>query len=534
MMNGKRLGRFALSPPLRHRRTLRPPITLLHQITSELSPRCLRPSSLGLKTGVSERTFYVGARHTSSERSSSLGAGHMARGRANRAYLAVGGMVAFLAVVLLAREGQLPESFAEWDDKLVWEEIYDLAQLSNMTTKTSALITRWFEGHGYTGGVVVRELYEASTRYFVHAGHLQEEEHSRVHHVAIRGTVSLKELSINLKTRLVFDEECGCNLHEGFKGMSDSVADDIEQFLEPGAEIKVCGHSLGGAIAVIVAAKLKRRGHNVVMAMTFGAPMVTDAPGAKLLRQFVPVLRVTHETDLIPLGPLTAANVLPSDGWSSTRAERGTSSRNNREGTISENIAGLVVDGRARGKEQDDHDGVFSGKERGVATNVQQEQSIGPRTGYSHFGSQLVLLRSSKCIECRREENPPGSLKLQRRGTIGVRTWDDIWGPPPGPISPPVASDDRSGCEHCPSRGTSYYDPKGEEGSFFDSPWIRLTNITFTHRMRHYESEVFSRLEQHRLRRHQETNEASSTSSPFQSSPAAEDATAPTPVPAEL
>ena len=119
MMNGKRLGRFALSPPLRHRRTLRPPITLLHQITSELSPRCLRPSSLGLKTGVSERTFYVGARHTSSERSSSLGAGHMARGRANRAYLAVGGMVAFLAVVLLAREGQLPESFAEWDDKVL-------------------------------------------------------------------------------------------------------------------------------------------------------------------------------------------------------------------------------------------------------------------------------------------------------------------------------------------------------------------------------------------------------------------------------
>ena len=81
--------------------------------------------------------------------------------------------------------------------------------------------------------------------------------------------------------------------------------------------------------------------------------------------------------------------MLPSDGWSSTRAERGTSSRNNREGTISENMPGLVVDGRARGKEQDDHDGVFSGKERGVATNVQQEQSIGPRTGYSHFGSQV-------------------------------------------------------------------------------------------------------------------------------------------------
>ncbi|CAN0588285.1 unnamed protein product, partial [Ectocarpus sp. 12 AP-2014] len=88
--------------------------------------------------------------------------------------------------------------------------------------------------------------------------------HRRVHHVAIRGTVSLADLGIDLKTRQVFDEECGCMFHAGFKEVADAVIEDLEAFLEPGAEVKLAGHSLGGAAAVIVAAKLKLRGHNIV------------------------------------------------------------------------------------------------------------------------------------------------------------------------------------------------------------------------------------------------------------------------------
>lgn len=52
--------------------------------------------------------------------------------------------------------------------------------------------------------------------------------------------------------------------HAGFKEVADAVIEDLEAFLEPGAEVKLAGHSLGGAAAVIVAAKLKLRGHNIV------------------------------------------------------------------------------------------------------------------------------------------------------------------------------------------------------------------------------------------------------------------------------
>lgn len=51
--------------------------------------------------------------------------------------------------------------------------------------------------------------------------------------------------------------------HAGFKEVADAVIQDLEAFLEPGAEVKIAGHSLGGAAAVIVAAKLKLRGYRV-------------------------------------------------------------------------------------------------------------------------------------------------------------------------------------------------------------------------------------------------------------------------------
>lgn len=75
-------------------------------------------------------------------------------------------------------------------------------------------------------GISIRQLrrpFQVSTRYFVHVGHLPGEK-TRVHHVAIRGTVSLSDLSIDLKTRQVFDEECGCLFHAGFKEVCAAIA----------------------------------------------------------------------------------------------------------------------------------------------------------------------------------------------------------------------------------------------------------------------------------------------------------------------
>ncbi|CAN0439926.1 unnamed protein product [Ectocarpus sp. 12 AP-2014] len=65
----------------------------------------------------------------------------------------------------------------------------------------------------------------------------------------------------------------------------------------------------------------------------------------------------------------------------------------------------------------------------------------------------------------------------------------------------PLGDDSRTGrpCQHNPSRGTTYYDPKGEDGCLFDSPWLRLSHPNYTHRMNHYENEIADRLQHHLL-----------------------------------
>eukprot|EP00904_Undaria_pinnatifida_P011997 jgi/Undpi1/7928/HiC_scaffold_24.g10400.m1 len=447
-----------------------------------------------------------------------------------RVGLALGGAALLVIAAALAREGQLPESFSEWDDKLVWEEVHELAQLSNMTNKDPPLIARWFDCHGYTGALVVRDLPEVASRYFVHVGHLPGEEHRRVHHIAIRGTVSLADLSIDLKIRQVFDEECGCLFHAGFKEVADKVADDVVQFLEDGAEVKVAGHSLGGAVAIIVAAKLRLRGYDIGKVMTFGAPMVTDTAGAALLRDFIPVMRVTHERDPIPLTPLgrfkvsvvggqrvqetevdLEANPSQAEAWLDSAAMDGV--RAEPEGTTGPSSVLKEGEGERGGGGDigEDSSGV-SGEGEGNGRRAGEKGAddaerwrVGSSSAYSHFGSHVVLLRRRKCIECYREEttaSPPKPARLRRRLTTAVGAWDDVWGPAPGLTSSvtanPSSADDE--CEHCPSRGTTYYDPKGEDGSIFDSPWLRLSHVNYTHRMNRYEDEVASRLEHQLVR----------------------------------
>lgn len=149
---------------------------------------------------------------------------------------------------------------------------------------------------------------QVSSRYFVHRGHLPGKQDKPVCHVAIRGTVSLNELNIDFRTRLVLDEEVGCVFHGGFKKVADAVADDLERFLErDGPPIMLTGHSLGGAVATIAAAKLKIRGYRIGKVMTFGTPKITDACGAERLHGFLPLLRVTHERDPVPLMPFARA-----------------------------------------------------------------------------------------------------------------------------------------------------------------------------------------------------------------------------------
>ena len=112
--------------------------------------------------------------------------------------------------------------------------------------------------------------------------------------LVFRGTDGLRDWRANL-TSLPAEGTNGGAVHRGFKTALDDVWDDIEQALD-GLEASVfyTGHSLGGALATLAAAR-----RPPLAVYTFGAPRVGDAEFAETLAD-VPCYRVVNRRDRAP------------------------------------------------------------------------------------------------------------------------------------------------------------------------------------------------------------------------------------------
>jgi len=69
---------------------------------------------------------------------------------------------------------------------------------------------------------------------------------------------------------------------------------------QPGYQTYVTGHSLGGAVAAILAIYLIEDGFSVGRVVTFGQPRFTTVDGAKRLG-FLPLMRIVDENDIVPM-----------------------------------------------------------------------------------------------------------------------------------------------------------------------------------------------------------------------------------------
>jgi predicted lipase len=66
--------------------------------------------------------------------------------------------------------------------------------------------------------------------------------------------------------------------------------------------VNITGHSLGGAIAVILMTHLQADEYTIGSVITFGQPKVTNEAGVQHIDDS-PVLRIIHHDDLVPLVP---------------------------------------------------------------------------------------------------------------------------------------------------------------------------------------------------------------------------------------
>jgi hypothetical protein len=76
--------------------------------------------------------------------------------------------------------------------------------------------------------------------------------------------------------------------------------------------IEISGHSLGGAVAYIIAAKLRKRGYRVVRVTSVAAPrFCATRAGASIVESLLPTdnLRIENDTDCVPFLPPFGHNV---------------------------------------------------------------------------------------------------------------------------------------------------------------------------------------------------------------------------------
>lgn len=125
---------------------------------------------------------------------------------------------------------------------------------------------------------------------------------------SFRGSSSRENWMANFQFGKDDVEWCdGCSVHEGFlkayreqPGVKEKVLELVAQ--NPGYRVVTSGHSLGGALATILAVDLRASGVETEM-YSFGAPRVGNTEFAEFASTSGKNFRVTHREDPVPRLP---------------------------------------------------------------------------------------------------------------------------------------------------------------------------------------------------------------------------------------
>ena len=168
-----------------------------------------------------------------------------------------------------------------------------------------------FANAAYQSESTIRDLVEANNyRLTLHhtiadtqvSFFLATSELARTQIISIRGTSNIENAMVDISLKLIADENTGIRLHEGFSFAARQVYTELKPLLKPGYKINVTGHSLGGAVALILGIYLDADQFNIAQVITFGQPKVTNISGANKI-QHINVIRVVTPFDLVPLVP---------------------------------------------------------------------------------------------------------------------------------------------------------------------------------------------------------------------------------------
>jgi triacylglycerol lipase len=207
-------------------------------------------------------------------------------------------ILAHLVVFLLILTGCAGISVTELDSigskvtpvDLNFGEFYAYAMRSATAYDSDAAIKA-----KYPLTVRINSPQQTKVKYF-----LERDDKAHRQFVTVRGTDNNKNLDEDLTIAVRQDRKIDIPVHEGFDTAARAIDNDVKPYLKPGYKTYLTGHSLGAAVAALLAVYMIEDGVPVERVVTFGQPRFTTADGAKRLN-FLPLTRVVDENDIIPL-----------------------------------------------------------------------------------------------------------------------------------------------------------------------------------------------------------------------------------------
>ena len=202
-----------------------------------------------------------------------------------------------LVMVVTSSVGFVTKAWADiTSSENMFVEMLDYARLADAAYENKATINATLKKLGYS---INRHenLPGQEVSYY-----LASNDINKTHVIAVRGTANVDNALLDIAIKLIANQDIEVQLHEGFATAAASIYDRIKSDLKKDYQIRITGHSLGGAIAMILAMYLDADDFQVGRVVTFGQPKVTNITGAlKFLR--LDVWRVVTKLDVIPLLP---------------------------------------------------------------------------------------------------------------------------------------------------------------------------------------------------------------------------------------
>ncbi len=204
----------------------------------------------------------------------------------------------YLILLLLALFSNKVYALASPDKNPInFQDIQKYAKLADAAYKNLAKLrnTKLLKHYSLTHHSTIPEI---KVSYF-----LTTDDKTKTQNIVVRGTTNIENTIVNLALKLTFDKHTGVYLHKGFLHAAQAIYTELKPQIKTDYVINTTGHSLGGAIALILAMQLDSDNYNIGQVVTFGQPKVTNIAGAYKF-QHLKIIRVVTEKDIIPLVPL--------------------------------------------------------------------------------------------------------------------------------------------------------------------------------------------------------------------------------------